>query len=189
MGFVINSGLKISKTVFNGTVHTIAAEILLETGPVSQIRLLISGVFFLQSCKTHRSLWVLQGLLAVSSTNAPWLVFDRAHLYHFPVSSTRSMGCTLGLVHVQHFCSSSAWLCSSLNVSTFHRQVLRGCSGLSSHSCGWCHISHFRAGSWGPWRPLCCSQWEFPSLKTFFKFPYLVSYTWVYLWTYYFICF
>lgn len=47
MRFVITSGLlKISKTVFNSMFHTIVAEILLETGPVYQVRLLVSGVLF-----------------------------------------------------------------------------------------------------------------------------------------------
>lgn len=139
-----------------------------------------------RAAKHTEGLWVLHGLLAVSSTNAPWLVFDRTPLCHFPDSSTQNTGCTLGLAHVQLFCSSWFWLCSSSNVSAFQRQLLKDCSGLCSHSCGWCHISHSRAGSWGPWRPLrcCCSQWKFPILKT--GIPYLISYTWIYLWTHYF---
>lgn len=192
MGFVRTSDLlKISKPLFNSMVHTIVAEILLETGPVSQIRFWSQVCFSLRVAKHTEGLRVLHELLAVSSSNAPWLVFGRTCLYHFPESSTQSMGSTLGLAHVQPFCSPWFWLCSSLNVSTFHRQWLKDCSGFSSHSWGWCHISHFRAGSWGPWRPLCCgcSQGEFPILKTFLKFPYLVSYTWVYLWTDYFTCF
>lgn len=147
--------------------------------------------FSCRIAKHTEGLWVLHGLLAVSSSNAPWLVFDRTHLYHLPVSRTQNVGCTLELARVQHFCSSWFWLCSSLNVSTSHKHLLKDCSVCPATAVADATSPTSGQGAEVPGGPLCCgcSQWEFPILKTFLKVPYLLSYTWIYLWTYYFTCF